>query len=75
MVAQLVRALVSQAESWVYESGLRQTKVFKAGSVSPTDKRLATDVNVNNPHDAFTNMPRFTGSVARLRPSLLDIRK
>lgn len=56
MVAQLVRALVSQAESWVFVSGDRQTKVFKAGSVSPTDKRLATDVNVNSPHDAFTDI-------------------
>ena len=45
-VAQLVRALVPQAEGWVFESQPRQTLFVKTGSDRSTAKRSAIGVSV-----------------------------
>ena len=59
-VAQWVRAFAPQAESWVFESRLRQTvKVVKTVSDSSTAKRLAIGVSVVGPR-----MPHVTVGVA-----------
>ena len=43
-IVQYMKALVQQAEGWVFESQLRQTLVVKTGSDSSTAKRSAADV-------------------------------
>ena len=48
-LAQSVRALVPQAEAWVFESQTRQTQAVKTGSDSFTAKRSVIGVSVTGP--------------------------
>ena len=49
VVAQSVRAFVSHAEGWVFESQQRQSQVVKTGSDSSTAKRSAVGVSTTGP--------------------------
>ena len=48
-MAQSVREFVLHAEGWVFESQLRQTRIVKTGSDSPTAKHSATGESVEGP--------------------------
>ena len=66
VVAQSVRALASQAKSWVFESPSRQTLVVKTGSDSSTVKRSTIGVSVTGPRRwPYKRMFRVTVDVAR----------
>ena len=66
LVAQWLRAFVSQAVDWVFESRPRQTLIVKIGCNNSTAKRSAIEGNVTGPRkDHYKRMPRVTVDVTR----------
>ena len=64
-MGQLVRAVASHSEGWVFEFKPQQTDIVKTGSDNSTSERSATGVSVTVlGDDHYKQMPRVTVGVA-----------